>query len=60
MSICFITLYITTSGLAVAILRFGCRSTLAGVDDESIESGDSENPGMVVGTACLSAVEREI
>ena len=49
-----------TSGLAVAILYFGCRSTSAGVDDESIEPGDPENLGIAVGTAFLSFVEREI
>jgi hypothetical protein len=44
----------------VAILRFGRRSTLAGVNDESIESGNSKNPGKAVGTACLYVVEHEI
>ena len=60
MSICCRTWDIATSGLAVAILRFGCRSTSADVGDESIESDDLENLGIAVGTACLSVVEREI
>ena len=42
------------------MLHFGCRSTSAGVDDESIEPGDPENLGIAVGTACPSVVEREI
>jgi hypothetical protein len=33
---------------------------LAGVIDESIESGDPEKVGVAVETACLSVVEREI
>ena len=41
-------------------MHFGCRSTSAGVDDESIEPGAPENLGIAVGTACLSVVEREI
>ena len=49
-----------TSGLAVAMLHFGCRSTSAGVDDEFIETGYPENPGIAFRTACLSVVEREI
>ena len=53
-------IYIATSGLAVTILHFGCRSTSAGVDDESIEPGDPQNLGIAVGTACPSVVEREI
>jgi hypothetical protein len=32
----------STSGSAVAIFRLGCRWTLAGVGDESAESGDPE------------------
>ena len=48
-----------TSSLAVAMLRFRCRSTSAGVDDESAEWGDPENPGIDFRTACLSVVERE-
>jgi hypothetical protein len=43
--------------LAVAILRFGCRSTSAGVDEKSIEPGDPENLGLAVE---LRVVEREI
>jgi hypothetical protein len=50
---------IATSGLAVAILRFGYRSTSTDVGDD-FESGDPENPSIAVGTACLSFVEREI
>ena len=46
--------------MAVTLLRFKCRSTSAGVDDKSVESGDPENPGIAVGTACFSVVEREI
>jgi hypothetical protein len=52
--ICCSTLDLTTSGLAVAILRFVCFSTSAGVDNESIVSSDLENPGIAIGTACLS------
>jgi hypothetical protein len=40
-------------------LRFGYRSTSADVGDD-FESGEPENPGIAVGTACLSVVEREI
>ena len=46
--------------MAVAILRFGCRWTSAGVGDESVESGDTENPCLAVRTVCLSDVEHEI
>ena len=46
--------------MAVAIFRFGCRSTSGVVDKESFESGDPENLSIAVGTACLSVVEREI
>ena len=60
MSICFTSGDITTSGLATAILHFGCRSTSAGVGNDIIVSGKPENLGIAVGTACLSVVEREI
>jgi hypothetical protein len=33
---------------------------VGGVEDESIDSGNPENPGVAVETACLSVVEREI
>ena len=35
-------------------------SMSADVGNESIELGDPENPGIAVGTACLSVVEPEI
>ena len=59
-SICFRSGDITTSGLAAAILHFGCRSTSEGVGNDIIVSGKPENLGIAVGTACLSVVEREI
>ena len=59
-SICFRSGDITTSGVAAAILHFGCRSTSEGVGNDIIVSGKPENLGLAVGTACLSVVEREI
>ena len=59
-SICFRSGDITTSGLAAAILHFGCRSTSEGVGNDIIVSGKPENLGIAVGTACLSVVERDI
>jgi hypothetical protein len=59
-SMCCRSRYITTSGLAVDILRFGCRSTSPDIDDDSFMLNDPENPDIAVGTACLSVIEREI
>jgi hypothetical protein len=40
------------------ILIYSCHFMLLG--DESVELGDPENPGIAVGNAFLSVVEREI
>ena len=42
------------------MLHFGCSSTSAGVDFESIESGNPENRGIAVGIVCVSVVESDI
>jgi hypothetical protein len=59
-SICCRSWAITTSGIAVAILRFGYRSTSADVGDDTIKLDDSEIPGLAVKTLRTSVVEREI
>jgi hypothetical protein len=41
-------------------LAFRYRSTSAAVGDDFVESGDPENAGIAVGTACLSVVECEM
>ena len=42
------------------MLHFGCRSTSADVDGESIVSGNPENSDIAFRNACLSVVEHEI
>jgi hypothetical protein len=53
-------LTISPSSGATTKTRFGYRSTLAGVNDEFIATGDPGNQGLAVGTAYLFAVEGEI